>query len=83
MSDVSASIESLTRVFAPSAGGLLLGRMGTWAPGVASALIMAWLVVFTWRRLILRPDAPLPPRNGDPVSLPRPPTESATSVSPS
>jgi DHA1 family tetracycline resistance protein-like MFS transporter len=78
---LSASIESLTRVVAPSAGGLLLERLGTWAPGAAGALIMAWVVTFTWRRLILRPDAPLPPRNGDPVPLQGQPSESMTSAS--
>jgi DHA1 family tetracycline resistance protein-like MFS transporter len=59
---LSASLESLTRVVSPSAGGLLLQQVGTWAPGVVSALIMAWVVSFAWRRLIARPDSPLPPR---------------------
>jgi len=59
---LSASLESLTRVVAPSAGGVLLQQVGAWAPGVFSALIMAWVVSFAWRRLIARPDAPLPPR---------------------
>ena len=29
---LSASLESLTPVIAPSLGGYLLGRLGTWAP---------------------------------------------------
>jgi DHA1 family tetracycline resistance protein-like MFS transporter len=59
---LSASLESLTRVIAPSAGGLLLEKLGAAAPGVAGALIMAWTVSYVWRRLIACPDPPLPAR---------------------
>jgi DHA1 family tetracycline resistance protein-like MFS transporter len=59
---LSASLESLTRVIAPSVGGLLLDRLGTSAPGVFGALIMVWVVSFVWRRLIIKPDPPLPER---------------------
>jgi DHA1 family tetracycline resistance protein-like MFS transporter len=59
---VASSIESLTRVIGPAAGGLLLGTLGTWAPGVVGAVIMAWVVFFAWRRLIVNPDPPLPGR---------------------
>ncbi len=59
---LSASLESLTRVIAPSAGGFLLETLGTWAPGVFSAIVMAWVVSFVWRRLIVKPDPPLPER---------------------
>lgn len=59
---VSAAIESLTRAIAPAVGGLLLGALGTWAPGVIGALLMAWVVSFVWRRLVVRPDPPLPGR---------------------
>jgi DHA1 family tetracycline resistance protein-like MFS transporter len=48
---LSASLESLTRVVSPSLGGVLLEQVGAWAPGVFGALIMAWLVAFSWRRL--------------------------------
>lgn len=37
---LAASLESFTRVVSPSAGGVLLGSIGTWAPGIAAALIM-------------------------------------------
>ena len=59
---ISASLESLTRVLSPSAGGYLLGSLGTWAPGVVGGLIMVWTVSYTWRRLIANPDPPLPGR---------------------
>jgi DHA1 family tetracycline resistance protein-like MFS transporter len=59
---ISASLESLTRVISPTAGGFLLGSLGTWAPGVVSGLIMIWTVSYAWRRLIKNPDPPLPPR---------------------
>ncbi len=59
---LSASLESLTRVIAPSLGGFLLGLIGTWSPGLLAALIMGWVSFFVWRRLILNPDPPLPAR---------------------
>ena len=59
---IAASIESLTRVIGPATGGFLLGVLGTWAPGVIGALLMAWLVSYVWRRLIVNPDPPLPAR---------------------
>jgi DHA1 family tetracycline resistance protein-like MFS transporter len=62
---VSTSIESLSRVVGPAAGGFVLDRMGTWAPGAIGAALMASLVVFVWRRLIVNPDPPLPRRGGD------------------
>jgi DHA1 family tetracycline resistance protein-like MFS transporter len=62
---LSASLESLTRVISPTAGGYLLGSLGTWAPGVASAIIMTGTVAYAWWRLIKNPDPPLPVRPGD------------------
>lgn len=59
---LSTSVESLTRVIAPAAGGFLLEAFGTWAPGVFSALVMGWLITFVWRRMVLNPDPALPPR---------------------
>lgn len=63
---LSASLESLTRVIGPSVGGLLLGQLGTWAPGVFGAILVAWLIPFTWRRLIASPVPPLPSRTNEP-----------------
>jgi len=45
---ISASFESLTRVIAPSLGGFLLGSLGTWAPGVAGAVIMFGVIILVW-----------------------------------
>jgi MFS transporter, DHA1 family, tetracycline resistance protein len=53
---VAASIESLTRVIGPLAGGVLIDAWGAWSPGVAGALICAWVAVFVWRRLIVGGD---------------------------
>jgi DHA1 family tetracycline resistance protein-like MFS transporter len=50
---ISASLEALTRVIAPSVGGFLLGYVGRWAPGIFAALLMAWAVSFAYRRIIL------------------------------
>ena len=59
---ISTSLESLTRVIAPTIGGYLLGRFGAMAPGLFTALIMVWVITFVWRRIISNPDPPLEPR---------------------
>jgi DHA1 family tetracycline resistance protein-like MFS transporter len=53
MLGISASLEAATRVIAPSVGGYLLQNLGTWAPGVFSAVLMAWAVTVAYRRIIL------------------------------
>jgi DHA1 family tetracycline resistance protein-like MFS transporter len=50
---LAGALESSTRVIAPTVGGLLLGNLGTWAPGIFSAVLMAWAVWFAYRRIIL------------------------------
>ncbi len=52
---LSASIESSTRIIAPALGGYLLQQVGTWAPGVLGALIMAGLFVYVWITLYNHP----------------------------
>ncbi len=64
---LSTSLESFTRVIAPSMGGFLLGQVGTWAPGILAAVLMGWVSTFIWRRLFVDPDPPLPPRTA-PIS---------------
>jgi DHA1 family tetracycline resistance protein-like MFS transporter len=58
MLGLSASFESLTRVIAPSLGGLLLGSLGTWAPGVTGAVIMLGVVVLVWTSIFKQSDDP-------------------------
>lgn len=53
MLGISSSLEAFTRVIAPTVGGFLLEKLGTWSPGVFSALLMAWVVIFTYRRVII------------------------------
>jgi DHA1 family tetracycline resistance protein-like MFS transporter len=53
MLGIAGSLESMTRVIAPSVGGFLLQNLGVWAPGVFSAVLMAWAVSFAYRRIIL------------------------------
>jgi DHA1 family tetracycline resistance protein-like MFS transporter len=64
----AASLESLTRVIAPAMGGYLIEKLGTSALGLFGALIVAWLVAFVWRRLIVNPDPPLPSRGDESVA---------------
>lgn len=52
---VSASLESLTRAIAPTVGGVLIAQFGSWSPGVVSAVIMAWVAWFTYRRIVPNP----------------------------
>ena len=52
MLGIAGALESLTRVIAPIVGGYLLGNLGTWAPGIFSAILMAWAVWFAYRRII-------------------------------
>jgi DHA1 family tetracycline resistance protein-like MFS transporter len=58
---ISTSLESVSRVIAPSAGGFLLQNLGAWAPGVVSAALMLWAVVFAYRRIILVKVPVVPP----------------------
>lgn len=53
MLGIAASLEAITRVIAPSIGGFFLQSLGIWAPGMFSALLMAWAVTFAYRRIIL------------------------------
>lgn len=55
---LAASLESLTRVIAPSLGGYLLGQFGAVAPGLFGGLVMVWVAVFAWQRFIVHPDLP-------------------------
>jgi len=59
---LASSIESITRVIAPTLGGFLLGNLGTWAPGIFGATLMLIVTALVWQRLIIHPDPPLPAR---------------------
>jgi DHA1 family tetracycline resistance protein-like MFS transporter len=52
---LAASVESSTRIIAPTLGGFLLQQVGAWAPGAAGALIMAGLFVYVWLALYNHP----------------------------
>lgn len=58
---ISASLESVTRVIAPSAGGFLLGSMGAWAPGAVSAALMLGVVSYAYTRIIRAKTPVVPP----------------------
>jgi DHA1 family tetracycline resistance protein-like MFS transporter len=62
---LAASIESLTRVIAPTLGGALLGGLGTWAPGAFSGVLLAVLSIYVWRVIYGHPiAAEIRARNG-------------------
>ncbi len=50
---IAGSLEAISRVIAPTIGGILIQQIGRSAPGIFSALIMAWVVSFAYRRIIL------------------------------
>ena len=54
---IAASLQSLSGVVAPVAGGLLIQEIGPWSLGVVGALIMAWLTSFVWRHVVRSHDA--------------------------
>jgi len=48
---LSASIESSTRILAPIVGSALLQQLGTGAPGVFGALVLAGLLIYVWKTI--------------------------------
>jgi len=65
---LSSSLDSLTRVIAPAIGGFLLEQLGPPALGLFSALILAWVMFYVWRRLVVHPAPPLPDRGEEEMS---------------
>jgi DHA1 family tetracycline resistance protein-like MFS transporter len=49
---IATSLEAVTRVIAPSAGGFLLQSIGIWAPGIFSAFLMVLSIFFAYFRII-------------------------------
>ncbi len=54
---LSASIESLTRVIAPTLGGFLLDDFGSWSPGVFGAVLLVFLFVYVLKAIFNHPFA--------------------------
>ena len=52
---LATSLESLTRVIAPTLGGLLLERLGYWSPGVFGAIVLTVLFAYVWRVIFNHP----------------------------
>lgn len=52
---IQTSIMSLTRVIAPVVGGLLLGQVATWAPGLFAGLLSLAVVPYAWKTLCVAP----------------------------
>ena len=65
MLGLSASLESLTRVIAPSLAGVLLQVVGPAAPGIFSSILMLALTSYVWRNII---HSQLTTLSTDPVS---------------
>ena len=52
MLGISSALESITRVIAPTIGGFILGSIGTWAPGVFSAVVILWAIWLAYQRIV-------------------------------
>jgi DHA1 family tetracycline resistance protein-like MFS transporter len=52
MLGISNSLESITRVISPTVGGFLIGSIGTWAPGLTSAVVLLFAVWLAYQRII-------------------------------
>jgi MFS transporter, DHA1 family, tetracycline resistance protein len=50
---ISASLEAVTRIIAPIAGGYMLQNLGLWAPGIFSAFLLVLTIILTYWRIIL------------------------------
>ena len=48
---LNSSLESMTSIITPILGGFLINSLGTWAPGVFSALVTGSLVWFMFRKV--------------------------------
>ncbi len=67
---ISASLESATRVIAPTIGGYLLGSLGTSAPGILAGLILLWLSTYIFRFIV----------KGKPLTIPSPADQPTGSI---
>jgi DHA1 family tetracycline resistance protein-like MFS transporter len=52
---LSAAVESSTRIIAPLLGGVLLQQIGTWAPGIFGAVVMAGVSVYVFATIYKHP----------------------------
>jgi DHA1 family tetracycline resistance protein-like MFS transporter len=52
---LSASVESSTRIIAPILGGVLLQQIGTWAPGIFGAIVMAGVSIYVFIKIYNHP----------------------------
>lgn len=59
---LSTSILSLTRIPAPVISALLIDRLGAWSPGVIAGALVLGVAPYVYRRFVVAPAPPLPPR---------------------
>lgn len=52
---LSASLDSFTRIIAPSAGGYILAQFGASAPGIVSAIVLIAILPYARKHLISNP----------------------------
>ncbi len=52
---LAASLESATRVIAPSLGGWMIGQFGTSSPGIVAGSLLIFVFIFVWRYILVPP----------------------------
>lgn len=52
---ISASVESVTRIFAPVIDGALLQQIGTWAPGAFGGIVMVGVFTYVFIKIYNHP----------------------------
>jgi DHA1 family tetracycline resistance protein-like MFS transporter len=63
---LSSAVQNVGSIAAPIIGGLIIGSLGTWAPGVLAGIMCLGLVPFAWNKFAKR---------GAPFSTPPQPAE--------
>jgi len=67
---LSSSLESLTRVIAPSLGGIMIERLGPAAPGLFGFAVLILLFSYAWRNILnLAPSEPDDPHQLETVPV--------------
>jgi len=57
---LGGALDSLARIVAPVVGAFLLDQWGSWAPGIAGALLMTVATGYVWRKVLFVPDLACP-----------------------
>lgn len=67
---ISTSLESATRVVAPTLGAFMIETLGSWSPGILGGFLTGLTAVYVWLKIIKAPYAvPIPAAQGEPLII--------------